>query len=263
MKKRIIPSILLRGGTQACVSQNFSPWRTVGVLAQNLRLHVQRSADELLLINLDQAGNQQFVLPERVLRLIRQEVDIPIAYAGGIRSASDAASCINAGFDKVYVTSAFLDDPSVVESIADVIGSQSLGLILPYMRRDEGEAWVWDYRSRSFTQSILQMSINVSIGLGVGEIVLHDVSRDGTLSGLDPLILADVEKCQPPISVLLAGGAGDADHICNMLSSQWIQGIVASSIFSLTQSTPVTIRQHCADHNIQMRRCAYLNLQPS
>jgi cyclase len=259
MKKRIIPSILLRGGTQVCLSQNFTPWRTVGVLAQNLRLHVQRSADELLLINLDQAGNQQFVRPERVLRLIRQEVDIPIAYAGGIRSASDAATCINAGFDKVYVTSAFLDDPSVAQSIADVIGSQSLGLILPYMRSSEGEARVWDYRSRSFTDSILQMTIKASIGLGVGEIVLHDVSRDGTLSGFDPLILADVEKCQPTISILLAGGAGDADHICQVLGSPWIQGIAASSIFSLTQSTPVTIRKHCTSHAIQMRRCAYLN----
>ena len=259
MKKRIIPSILLRSGTEVCLSQNFNPWRTVGVLAQNLRLHVQRSADELLLINLDQAGNQQFVRPERVLRLIRQEVDIPIAYAGGIRSASDAASCINAGFDKVYVTSAFLDDPTVVQRIADVIGSQSIGLILPYMRRDDGEARVWDYRSKSFTDSDLQMSIEASVELGVGEIILHDVSRDGSLSGFDPLILADVEKCQPPISILLAGGAGNADHICQVLSSSLIQGIAASSIFSLTQSTPVTIRKHCASHAIQMRRCVYIN----
>ena len=82
MKKRIIPSILLRGGTQVCLSQGFSPWRTVGALAQNIRLHVQRSADELLITNLDQAGSKNFVLSERVLRLVRQEIDIPVAYAG-------------------------------------------------------------------------------------------------------------------------------------------------------------------------------------
>lgn len=260
MKKRIIPSIVLRGGTQVCLSQCFSPWRTVGALAQNLRLHVQRSADELLIINLDQAGSQQFVRPERVLRLVRQEIDIPVAYAGGIRSASDAASCINAGFDKVFVTSAFLDNPTVVRKIADIIGSQSLGIVLPYMRMgDDGEVRIWDYRTRSISESLLGPSIEALVVLGAGEILLHDVSRDGALSGFDPLIVSDVAKLRPPIPILLAGGAGDASHISCVLNSPWIQGVAASSIFALTPATPVTIRKYCDDLGIPMRRCAYIN----
>lgn len=243
-----------------CLSQSFCPWRTVGALAQSLRLHVQRSADELLIINLDQAGSQQFVRPERVLRLVRQEMDIPVAYAGGIQSASDAASCINSGFDKVFVTSAFLDNPTVVQKIADIIGSQSLGIILPYMRiRADGEARIWDYRTRTITKSLLESSIEALIVLGAGEILLHDVSRDGALSGFDPLIVSDVAKLQPTISILLAGGAGDTSHISSVLNSPWIQGVAASSIFALTPATPVTIRKHCDDYGIPMRRCAYLD----
>lgn len=257
MKKRIIPSILLRGGTQVCLSQCFRPWRTVGALAQNLRLHVQRSADELVIINLDQAGSQQFVLPDRVLRLVRQEVDIPVAYSGGIKSASDAASCINSGFDKIYLASAFLDDSMVVRKIADVIGTQSLGIVLPYMRMgNDREARVWDYRTRDFTHSLLGSSIEALVGLGAGEIILHDVSRDGTLSGFDPLVVSDVAKLQPPIPILLAGGAGDASHISCVLNSPWIQGVVAASIFTLTASTPATIRKYCDEIGIPMRRCA-------
>ena len=260
MKKRIIPSILLRGGTQVCLSQGFSPWRTVGALAQNLRLHVQRSADELFLINLDQAGRQQFARPERVLRLVRQEVDIPVAYAGGIKSASDAASCINAGFDKVFLTSAFLDDPTVVRKIADIIGTQSIGVILPYMRTGaDDEARIWDYRTRSSTESLLGASIEALVALGAGEILLHDVSRDGALSGFDPLIVSDVAKLRPSIPILLAGGAGDPSHISCVLNSPWIQGVAVSSIFALTPATPVTIRKHCEGFGIPMRRCAYVH----
>jgi len=260
MKKRIIPSILLRGGTQVCLSQGFSPWRTVGALAQNLRLHVKRSADELLIINLDQAGSHEFVLPERVLRLVRQEVDIPIAYAGGIRSASDAALCINAGFDKVFLTSAFLDDPAALKRIAEVVGSQSLGLVLPYKRLgDNSEARVWDYRSKNFIDTSLNEAIENAIAFGAGEIFLHDVSRDGTLSGFDPLIVSEMEKLQPPIPILLAGGAGEDGHISHVLGSTWIQGIAASSIFALTAATPITIRKHCAGLEIPMRRCSYVS----
>lgn len=257
MKKRIIPSIMLRGGTQVCLSQGFSPWRTVGALAQNLRLHVQRSADELLIINLDQAGSHQFSLPQRVLHLVRQEVDIPIAYAGGICSDSDAALCINAGFDKVFLTSAFLDDPTVLKMIADVVGTQSLGLVLPYKRMDGNcAARVWDYRSKNLTDISLQAASESAITFGVGEILFYDVSRDGTLSGFDPRIVDDIEKLQPPIPILLAGGAGDPNHISNVLGSTWIQGIAASSIFALTPATPITIRKHCAEHGISMRRCS-------
>ena len=121
MKKRIIPSILLRGGTNVSLSQQFTPWRTVGALAQQLRLHVRRNCDEILIINTDLAGTSSFVCPQRLLTLVRQEVDIPIAYAGGISSAKDAALCVNAGFDKVYLTSAFIDNPSVVCDIAGLV----------------------------------------------------------------------------------------------------------------------------------------------
>ena len=107
MKKRVIPSILLKGGTNGRLSQSFAPWRSVGALAQQLRLHINRNCDELLIIDLNNAGSKSFTLSNRILSLVRQEVDVPISYAGGISSSLDASVCINAGFDKVYITSAF------------------------------------------------------------------------------------------------------------------------------------------------------------
>ena len=80
MKKRIIPFILLRGGTNVTLSQQFKPWRTVGALIQQLRLHINRNCDELLIVNLDLAGSSIFNCNPRLFSLIRQEVDVPIAY---------------------------------------------------------------------------------------------------------------------------------------------------------------------------------------
>ena len=148
MKKRVIPCILLKGGTNVWLSQSFAPWRSVGALAQQLRLHINRNCDELLIIDLNNAGSKSFTLSNRILSLVRQEVDVPISYAGGISSSLDASVCINAGFDKVYVTSAFLDNPDILESISDVIGMQSLGLSLPYTYVSS-EYFIWDYRSLS------------------------------------------------------------------------------------------------------------------
>ena len=256
MKKRIIPSILLRGGTSVSLSQQFHPWRTIGALAQQLRLHVGRDCDELLIINRDLAGTNSFELPRRILSLVRQEVDIPIAYAGGIASDADAAACINAGFDKVYVTSVFLDDPAVVRHIASLIGSQSVAVSLPYRRVSAGTtAKIWDYRSSSLRHGLpLLKSAAQAVDVGAGEILLHDVDRDGSLLGLDLLLLSELESSGISVPVLMAGGAGRPSHFSDVLTGPIVQGVVASSIFALTQETPATIRAYCEKLDIPMRR---------
>jgi len=256
MKKRIIPSILLRGGTNVSISQQFTPWRTVGALAQQLRLHVRRQCDELLVINLDLAGSYEYQCPQRLLSLVRQEVDIPIAYAGGISSPDDAASCINAGFDKVYMTASFLDDHQSIASVASVVGSQSVGICLPYRRSNlESMPMIWDYRlSVTSDKMSLLDAIASALESGAGELMLYDVDRDGSLQGLDISLVADLYKCGISIPVLLAGGAGAPKHFSAALANPVIQGVVAGSIFSLTQETPSTIRAHCEQSGIRMRR---------
>ena len=188
MKKRIIPSILLSKGSNVCLSREFSPWRTIGALTQILRLHVQRGADELLVINLDSAGIFDELPSQRIFSIIRNEVDIPIAYAGGIASPQSAIACINSGFDKVYLTSIFLDTPGQVNDIASVIGVQSLGICLPF-RRNNDQYLIWDYRSKEFTNLDLRDAVHMAVNAGAGEILLYDVDSDGSLGGLDSTLL--------------------------------------------------------------------------
>lgn len=256
MKKRIIPSILLRGGTNVSLSQQFIPWRTVGALAQQLRLHVRRECDELLIINLDLAGSCNYLTPHRLLSLVRQEVDIPIAYAGGILSSDHAAACINAGFDKIYMTAGFLDDHQTVASVVSVVGSQSVGVCLPYRRiHPTSVPMIWDYRLAAMAQGMsLFDAIDSAAKAGAGEILLYDVDRDGSLQGLDVPLVADLHERNISTPVLLAGGAGTPEHFAEALSRPVIQGVVAATIFSLTKETPSTIRAHCEQSGIRMRR---------
>ena len=256
MKKRIIPSILLRGGTNVSLSQQFTPWRTVGALAQQLRLHVRRNCDELLIINTDLAGSSCFSCSHRLLSLVRKEVDIPIAYAGGISSAEDAAYCINAGFDKVYLTSAFIDNASVVSAVASVIGSQSTGVCLPYRRSVGSDVPLfWDFRSDELRQDLPLLEVlRAAVESGAGEVLLYNVDRDGSLQGLDVSLLNLLENTRTSVPVLMAGGAGASEHVSAALVSPAVQGVVAGSIFALTQETPATIRSHCESMGIAMRR---------
>lgn len=253
MKKRIIPSILLKNGSSVCLSRGFSPWRTIGALTQVLRLHVQRGADELLVINLDSAGIDDCLPSDRIFRIIRNEVNIPISYVGGISSPDAAIKCINSGFDKVYLTSTFLDDPQKVKAISNIIGSQSLGVCLPFRQYAFGYK-VWDYRFRQPSKIVLSDAIDMAITYGAGELLLYDCLADGSLEGLDMSLYRELNLDQVTVPVLHAGGAGTQEHFSSVLQNPFIHGVVAGSIFALTDATPLTIRHHCLSSGIPMRR---------
>lgn len=253
MKKRIIPSILLNKGTNVCLSKAFSPWRTVGALTQVLRLHVQRGADELLVINLDSAGKSDKLPSDRILSIVRREVDIPISYAGGIASPESAVHCINSGFDKVFVTSLFIDNPNAVHSISNIIGSQSLGICLPICKIDCC-FYVWDFRLGQPSHLPLSQALQLATSCGAGEIFLYDTVSDGSLKGLDHSLCSELLLNSSNIPILLGGGACTPHDFSTSLLHPKIQGIVAGSIFALTDSTPLTIREYCLDSGIAMRR---------
>ena len=253
MKKRIIPSLLLNQGTNVCLSKQFSPWRTIGALTQNLRLHVQRSADELLIINLNCAGFSESVISPRIFSIVRNEVDIPIAYAGGISSVNSAITCINSGFDKVFVTSLLFDRPTEIERISNIIGAQSLGVCIPY-KTVGGHHYLWDYRQKCLTRILLSHALTTALSVGVGEIVLYNTECDGTLQGLDLSVIKVLQTLDANVPILLAGGAGSASDFSSALSTDEVHGVVAGSIFALTKDTPLTIRDHCLSHGIAMRR---------
>jgi cyclase len=253
-KKRIIPALLLQQGTQVKLSREFHPWRVVGTLTQYLRLHVGRNADELIIIDLDSAFSPANGPNPRTCSLVTKQVDIPISYAGGVSTMSMAADVINNGFDRVFVTSAFLNDGLIASQIAGLIGSQSLGVILPYKcAGPDAERMLWDYKNLHVSQTSLIDSIQAAISSGVGEIVLYSVDRDGSLAGMDLSLLTLLDKIKPRVSVLVAGGCGTASHALEMLRSKWVQGIVASSVFALTCETPKTIRAFCQRAGVDMR----------
>ena len=90
--------------------------------------------------------------------------------------------------------------------------------------------------------------------LGAGEILLYDCDADGSLQGLDLSLYSQLSPDQISVPVLHAGGAGIQDHFSLALQHPTIHGVVAGSIFALTDSTPLTIRQHCLLSGIPMRR---------
>jgi cyclase len=66
--------------------------------------------------------------------------------------------------------------------------------------------------------------------LGAGEILLTSMDRDGTASGYDiPLNLAVSRSVEVP--VIASGGAGNLDHLAEVLRDGGASAVLAASIF--------------------------------
>jgi len=255
MKKRVIPSVLLKGGTNVFLSQGFSPWRSVGALAQYLRIHLQREADEMIILNPFIESFERNNQTQRIFKIIRKDVNIPISYSGGISTVDDAAYCINSGFDKVFLTRLFYENPKEIKSIASVIGSQSLGGCIPYKLNSDTNCYqVWNYLTQRFFSYSVIDAIDFYISHGVGEIILYNVENDGSMKGMDKEILKIIPSNLFSIPILMAGGLGNEEDAFEILSNSSIQGVVAGSAFALTKTTPTTIREYCQSKGIKMRR---------
>jgi cyclase len=94
MKKRIIPVVLIDAGGKVMISKQFNPWRTVGMLMQSLRMPDQRGADELMILDVLATKENRTVSP-RVLKIISNNVRIPVIVGGGIKTLATAKSYIN------------------------------------------------------------------------------------------------------------------------------------------------------------------------
>ena len=252
MKKRIIPSILLKNGTSTSLSNKFQPWRTTGTLAQQLKLHISREADELILLN----PFSSLASNPRITQLINKEVDIPITYSGNINTVEDAENCIKSGFEKVYVSRLFHRDPEEINRISNVLGRQSIGISFEYKwicLNEDIFPVIWDFENDSATDISILTALSRASDLGVGEILLYNVDRDGSLSGLDMKILSYLEQSSIELPILLAGGAGSETHFADVLKHPLISGVVAGSVFALSQCTPSTVRKYCKSLEISMR----------
>jgi cyclase len=252
MKRRIIPAALLTGGSSVVTSQCFSPWRSVGSLAQHLELQVARNADEIHIIDIT-ASSLSTQMSQRILSLCQSICNIPVGLGGGISDIDTAKRYIRQGADKVIIGSLFMVDRLLIRDICNCLGSQSVSLRLDYSYCPiTRQPFIYDYLLGSKTDLHLYDALDIVRSIGPGELTLTCVDRDGLMQGLDPAILSINLDLDMP--VLVAGGASSADDCLRAFNAGY-SGVVASSMFVHTENTPATLRNVLSDvYGVPMRR---------
>ena len=161
---------------------------------------------------------------------------IPLAVGGGIRSIKDIESVLNAGADKVFINSAAIKKPNFIKEAAKKFGSSNICLSIETIKDQNNEFICLSNYGREVTNKKLSEWFSEAQQLGVGEIILTSISSEGTGNGFDLELLEFIyDKINVPF--IMHGGAGNKDHIYDILKYDKVSGVAISSLlhYSLVQ----------------------------
>jgi cyclase len=160
-----------------------------------------------------------------------ERVFIPLTVGGGVRSVSDVSELLKAGADKISVSSAAISNPGLLSEISDRFGNQILVLSLDLkLRSNTSDSWMVTSHGGQKETSIDALEwISQAEGLGVGELLVNSIDKDGTRNGFDvPLI--EAVRGATNLPVIASGGAGNANHF-PAAAEAGADALLAASIF--------------------------------
>lgn len=205
LRTRVIPCLLIKD-TSLVKTVRFKDYRYVGDPINTARIFNELEVDELILLDIGasiEGRNPNFEL----LRQLAEECFMPLAYGGGIRTLGDMETVFSLGFEKVSLNSAAVEDLTLVRRAAERFGSQSIiGSV------DVKKTFLGRYHvvSLSGSKRVSKDAVNWATELqsvGVGEILLTSVDREGTWQGYDLELVKRVSSAVN-VPVIAHGGAG-------------------------------------------------------
>src|SRR5438105_9095317 len=250
--KRIIPCLDVTEG-RVVKGVRFQELRDAGDPAELAAVYDREGADEIVFLDITASSDARKILLDAVERTANQ-VFIPLAVGGGVRSVDDMAELLSHGADKVSVNSAALADPSLITRCAEVFGSQCVVLAIDARRREDGLAWeVCSHGGRRPTGRDALAWAAEGERLGAGEILLTSMDRDGTHDGYDLELTAAVSSAIR-LPVIASGGAGGAGHLYDALTAGGAEAALAASIFHFGELSIGAVKDELIARGLEVRR---------
>ena len=253
LTKRIIPCLDVDRGRVVKGVKFFDHIDAGDPVEQAIR-YQNDGADELVFYDITASHEGRQIMADLVRR-VAESVFMPLCVGGGIRTLEDATRLIQAGAEKVSVNSAAVANPDLITQISRKFGAQAavLGLDANRVKRDGRETWEVFVNGGRVSTGIKVMDwVREAQDRGAGEIVLNVMNADGTKEGYDIEMTAAVSDAVH-IPVVASGGAGNPQHILDVLTRGKADAALAASIFHFNQCPVPKVKQFLHEHGVPVR----------
>jgi cyclase len=227
-KTRVIPVLLLRGkGLVKTVK--FKDPKYIGDPINSVRIFNEKEVDELVF--LDITATPEGRGPDfELLANIAGEAFMPMSYGGGISSLDQVQRIFALGFEKVVIDTAAYGSPQLIRDAVAIYGSQSIVGCIDVRRNLLGRYELHSHAGKIRQAAALLDHVTGLEQLGVGEIIVNAVDRDGTQSGYDLKLLQQVSSAVS-VPVVACGGASGLDDFVAAVKHGGVSAVAAGSLF--------------------------------
>ena len=187
------------------------------------------SLDEIIVLDATKSMKNIVKFAETISNLVN-DVFIPIAAGGGIRSVEDAELLFKSGADKLVINTALYENPELIKELVRIYGTQSIIASIDYkIINGNIEVFIRDGTIR-IDIPLLEYIKHLHT-LKVGEIYLNSIEQDGTGFGYDIGTINTLEN-EIFVPLIIAGGAGNETHLINGLRLKMVNAVATANLFN-------------------------------
>jgi cyclase len=266
LAKRIIPCLDVKDG-KVVKGVQFVNLKIEGDPAKLAAIYEEQGADELVFLDITASYEKRGTMLH-VVKRTADMVSIPFTVGGGIRSIVDIKNVLSSGADKVSMNTAAVREPDLVKRAAEIFGSQCIVVAIDAKRvyvektvpdktianTAEGKCWweVYVEGGRVPTGMDAIVWAKTVKQLGAGELLPTSMDCDGIQNGYDiPLTRAISEATNLP--VIASGGAGNLEHIYEVLATGKADAALAASIFHRSKYSVREVKEYLARKGVSVR----------
>lgn len=250
LAKRIIPCLDVTNG-RVVKGTNFVDLRDAGDPVECAIAYNEQEADELVFLDITASVDGRDTMVD-VVRRTAKHCFIPLTVGGGIRKVEDMREMLLAGADKVGINTAAIINPGLIDEGATAFGSQCIVTAIDAKKEGPGKWGIYTHGGRKPMGIDAVEWAKEVYNRGAGEILLTSMDSDGTKDGYDIELTAAVSDAVG-IPVIASGGAGNLQHMVDVLEEGRADAVLAASIFHFGQHTVGEAKDYFAERNIPVR----------
>jgi cyclase len=225
---RVIPVLLLKNAGLIKTVQ-FKDAKYVGDPLNAVKIFNDKEVDELIFLDtLATPENRPIALD--LLKEIAEECFMPLAYGGGIKTIDDIRAILKIGIEKVIINSQLYKDLVFIKEAINQFGSSTIAVCLDVKKNFWGKYELFSNGGRVNTKKDPFDFAKELESLGVGEIMINSIDRDGTMKGYDLEMISRITSVVQ-VPVIACGGAGSVDDIDKAINQAGASAAAAGSFF--------------------------------
>ncbi len=227
-RARVIPILLLQnGGLYKTVK--FKEPKYVGDPLNAVKIFNEKQCDEIILLDI-LASKKNNEINYNLIQEIATECFMPLAYGGGIRNINEIEKILKLGVEKIVINSAFIQSCDFLKVAVKEFATSTIVASVDIKKNIWGKQLVYSHSDQKVPISDPVEYLKFLEENGVGEIMINDVDRDGTMMGYDIDLINKLSN-SVNVPVIAAGGCRDLKDIKDVYTRTNASAIAAGSFF--------------------------------